>query len=101
MMPLPPYALQAKVETLKMENAEEELVNCSVEVVYPTLPHPSCIVDSNTDEIVVAILIILLVIYTFYRLLHVWAYTLNFSEVCMKYVFISQHGMDHAPSRKM
>ena len=58
-----------------------EIVNCSIEVTYPTLPHPFCVVDSNTDEIVVAILIILLVIYTFYRLLHVWAYTLNFSEV--------------------
>ena len=30
---------------------------------------------------VVAILIVLLVLVTFYRLIHVWAYTLNFSEV--------------------
>ena len=65
-----------------MEEEEENTkINCSMVVTYPTLPHPSCVVDSNTDEIVVAILIILLVIYTFYRLLHVWAYTLNFSEV--------------------
>ena len=28
-----------------------------------------------------AILIVLLVLVTFYRLIHVWAYTLNFSEV--------------------
>ena len=56
-------------------------LNCSLVVTHPTLSHPSCVVDNIMDEIVVAILIILLVIYTFYRLLHVWAYTLNFSEV--------------------
>ena len=60
---------------------KDDAFNCSLEVEYPNLPHPACIVDTNTDEIVVAILIILLVVYTFYRLLHVWAYTLNFSEV--------------------
>ena len=37
--------------------------------------------DGHTDEVVVGILIVLLVVYTFCRLLHVWAHTLNFSEV--------------------
>ena len=55
--------------------------NCSKELVYPELPEPGCEVDSNSDEVIVAILIIILVLVTFYRLLHVWAYTLNFSEV--------------------
>ena len=55
--------------------------NCSKELVYPELPGPGCVVDTNQDEIVVAILILLLVLVTFYRLIHVWAYTLNFSEV--------------------
>ena len=55
--------------------------DCSKELVYPDLPDPGCEVDTNHDEIIVAILIVLLVLVTFYRLLHVWAYTLNFSEV--------------------
>ena len=55
--------------------------NCSQELHYPDLPSPGCVVDTNHDEIVVAILIVLLVLVTFYRLIHVWAYTLNFSEV--------------------
>ena len=55
--------------------------NCSKELKYPELPSPECVVDTNADEIIVAILIVLLVLVTFYRLLHVWAYTLNFSEV--------------------
>ena len=55
--------------------------NCSIQVVYPTLPHRSCLVDTSLDEFLVAILIILLVIYTAYRILHVWAKALNFTEV--------------------
>ena len=55
--------------------------NCSLELDYPDLPAPECLVDTNTDEIIVAILIILLVLVTFYRLIHVWAHTLNFTEV--------------------
>ena len=39
--------------------------------------------DSHTDEVVVAILILLLVIYTFCHFIHVWSHTLNFSEVRM------------------
>ena len=37
----------------------------------------------NNAQIIVAVLIILLVLVTFYRLIHVWAYTLNFSEVIL------------------
>ena len=55
--------------------------NCSQDLHYPDLPGPGCVVDTNQDEVVVAILIVLLVLVTFYRLIHVWAYTLNFSEV--------------------
>ena len=55
--------------------------NCSQQYQYPQLPPPGCVVDSNQDEIICAILIIIVVLITFYRLLHVWAYTLNFSEV--------------------
>ena len=40
-------------------------------------------------QIIVAVLIILLVLVTFYRLIHVWAYTLNFSEVISYYRHIS------------
>ena len=32
-------------------------------------------------QVVVGLIILLLVFYTFYRLLHVWLHTLNFSEV--------------------
>ena len=32
-------------------------------------------------KVVVGVIILLLVVYTFYRLLHVWLHTLNFSEV--------------------
>ena len=46
--------------------------NCSQELHYPELPGPECVVDTNQDEIVVAILIVLLVLVTFYRLIHVW-----------------------------
>ena len=55
--------------------------DCDKVLVYPDLPDPGCEVDTNHDEVIVAILIVLLVLVTFYRLLHVWAYTLNFSEV--------------------
>ena len=34
-------------------------------------------------QVVVGLIILLLVFYTFYRLLHVWLHTLNFSEVEM------------------
>ena len=33
------------------------------------------------QKVVVGLIILLLVVYTFYRLLHVWLHTLNFSEV--------------------
>ena len=64
-----------------MEDPDDVDSNCSQELAYPELPGPGCVVDTNQDEIVVAILILLLVLVTFYRLIHVWAYTLNFSEV--------------------
>ena len=38
-----------------------------------------------------AILIVLLVLVTFYRLIHVWAYTLNFSEVTSLTKRVSSH----------
>ena len=38
-----------------------------------------------------AILIVLLVLVTFYRLIHVWAYTLNFSEVTSLTKRLSSH----------
>lgn len=58
--------------------------NCSQDLHYPDLPGPGCVVDTNQDEVVVAILIVLLVLVTFYRLIHVWAYTLNFSEASIQ-----------------
>ena len=41
----------------------------------------SCVEDSHTDEIIVGVIIIFIVLYTFYRLYHVWATKLNFIEV--------------------
>ena len=35
----------------------------------------------SSKKVVVGVIILLLVVYTFYRLLHVWLHTLNFSEV--------------------
>ena len=71
--------------------------NCSKELVYPELPSPECVVDTNADEIIVAILIVLLVLVTFYRLLHVWAYTLNFSEVlCRSLLVVKVEGLNNA-----
>ena len=67
--------------TTPVVNTLSNETNCSQEWQYPQLPPPECVVDSNQDEIICAILIIIVVLITFYRLLHVWAYTLNFSEV--------------------
>ena len=53
--------------------------NCS-SPSYPRLPSPGCHQDGHTDEAVVAVLIIALVLYTFYRLLHEWSNTLNFRQ---------------------
>jgi hypothetical protein len=36
--------------------------------------------DGHTDEVLVGLLVLLLVLYTFYRLLTVWADKLNFTE---------------------
>ena len=49
--------------------------NCTI--TYLVQPEPGCVKDTPTDEIVVMILLILLVIYTFHRLYYVWVNTLN------------------------
>ena len=53
--------------------------NCTL--VYLVTPHPACVQDSHTDEVIVGFIIIIIVIYTFYRLHHVWFTKLNFIEV--------------------
>ena len=58
--------------------------NCTRPVHYPNLPDPACVVDTNTDEVIVAAIIVIIVLITFYRILHVWAYTLNFSEASIQ-----------------
>ena len=63
--------------------------NCTP-VTYPTLPHSSCLVYSYTGDLVVAILIIMLVVYTFYRMYGVWAGTLNFTEVSVLWEYGEQ-----------
>ena len=45
----------------------------------------SCVEDSHTDEIIVGVIIIFIVLYTFHRLYHVWATKLNFIEVILVY----------------
>ena len=59
--------------------------NCTI--TYLVQPDPGCVKDTPTDQIVVMILIILLVIYTFHRLYYVWVNTLNFSEVGCNHAF--------------
>ena len=59
--------------------------NCTT--LYLVQPEPGCVEDTPTDEIIVMILIILLVIYTFHRLYYVWVNTLNFSEVGFYHMF--------------
>ena len=58
--------------------------NCSQHLQYPQLPGPGCVVDTNTDEVIVSVIIVIIVLMTFYRILHVWAYTLNFSEASIQ-----------------
>ena len=58
--------------------------NCTHHLQYPQLPGPGCVVDTNTDEVIVAVIIVIIVLITFYRILHVWAYTLNFSEASIQ-----------------
>ena len=58
--------------------------NCTRPLHYPRLPSPDCVVDTNTDEVIVAAIIVIIVLITFYRILHVWAYTLNFSEASIQ-----------------
>ena len=57
--------------------------NCSL--VYLVTPHPACVQDSPTDEIIVAFIINIIVIYfyiyTYYRLYNAWTNKLNFIEV--------------------
>ena len=49
--------------------------------VYPIPQDPRCVNDGITDEIIVGLFIVLLVVYTFLRFCYVWVNTLNFSEV--------------------
>ena len=49
-----------------------------ITVLLSIPPRPPLI---SNKQVVVGVIILLLVVYTFYRLLHVWLHTLNFSEV--------------------
>ena len=70
------------VATVRGGNSDGRMMgeNCSSSPSYPRLPSPGCQQDGHTDEAVVAVLIIALVLYTFYRLLHEWSNTLNFRQ---------------------
>ena len=62
----------------KVDDPTREL-NCTT--VYMVEPDPACVTDTLTDEIIVTIILVAIVVYTFYRLYYVWVNTLNFSEV--------------------
>ena len=64
--------------------ADSDSQNCTHHLQYPQLPGPGCVVDTHTDEVIVSVIIVIIVLMTFYRILHVWAYTLNFSEASIQ-----------------
>ena len=71
-----------KKDDVYFHDVDMNTSNCTVTYLVP--PKPACVKDSKTDEIIIGFLVILLVVFAFYRFYHVWAYKLNFSEVSLK-----------------
>ena len=68
-----------RVHGLNHSNASSK-PNCTP-LVYLVAPDPACVQDSSADEIMVGFIIIIIVIFTYCRLYHVWQTKLNFTEV--------------------